>query len=179
MAGPSDVWAVGYYNNSGNPYQTLIQHWDGGAWSVIPSPYYGTGNNFLRGVAVAGPNDVWAVGAVAAAGFTQYRTLIEHWNGSVWSVVPGPGPSMYDNGLEGVAVEGPNDVWAVGYYGTPYQTLIEHWNGSAWSIVPSPSSGTLLGVAVVGPSDVWAVGYYGPDLTPVERWDGSAWKYSP
>ena len=35
----SDVWAVGYYQDtSAGTYQTLIEHWNGTAWSVIASP---------------------------------------------------------------------------------------------------------------------------------------------
>jgi len=29
----SDVWTVGYLN-----YGTLIEHWDGTKWSIVPSP---------------------------------------------------------------------------------------------------------------------------------------------
>ena len=32
----SDVWAVGF--GYGSPALTLTQHWDGSAWSVVPSP---------------------------------------------------------------------------------------------------------------------------------------------
>jgi hypothetical protein len=35
----SDVWAVGdYYCSNGYPSRTLIEHWDGTQWSVVPSP---------------------------------------------------------------------------------------------------------------------------------------------
>ena len=35
--GPNDVWAVGSYTGTGG-YQTLTEHWDGGQWSIVPSP---------------------------------------------------------------------------------------------------------------------------------------------
>ena len=190
-AGPSDVWAVGAYYVSGGGGGTLIEHWNGDTWSVVPSPNpSGSFYNYLNSVAVVGPSDVWAVGYYSTLSASQ--TLIEHWNGSAWSIVPSPNHSANDNFLFSAAVAGPNDVWAVGYYynggGTPYQTLIEHWNGSAWSVVPSPNQGTygnfLQGIAVAGPNDVWAVGNYdfgafGGGGTLVEHWNGSAWSIVP
>ena len=163
IAGPNDVWAAGYYYNSAPPfgYRTLIEHWDGAAWSVVPSPNVGTGDNKLVGIAVAGPNDVWAVGwAKNASGVPT--TLIEHWNGTAWSVVPSPNVGTVDNILAGVAAVASTDVWAVGSTATGNgSTLTEHWNGTAWSVVPSPNpdpASIFRGVAVAGPNDVWAVG---------------------
>ena len=127
---------------------------------------------------------MWAVGYYYNGGI--YQTLVEHWNGTSWSVVSSPNPGTDDNYLSGVAAVSANDVWAVGYYDNgsgASQTLVEHWNGTAWSVVPSPNAGTsynyLNGVAAVSASDVWAVGYYGiggsTNQTLVEHWDGTAW----
>ena len=72
-----DTWAVGlatstYYISDGDPItssQTLIEHWDGTAWSIVPGPnpgtadnYYGTITNELYGVPAVSASDVWAVG---------------------------------------------------------------------------------------------------------------------
>jgi hypothetical protein len=60
----NDVWVVGYDPGSGgNPRQTVTMHWDGSAWSVVPSPNVGSGSNELYGVR-GGGNDIWAVGNV-------------------------------------------------------------------------------------------------------------------
>src|SRR5207244_6438633 len=93
----SDVWAVGYYINTGILYQTLIGHWDGAAWSAVPSPNLGTDNNALWGVAAVSSSDVWAVGWYHNGPGNQ--TLVEHWNGSLWSVVPSPNPGTNTNAL--------------------------------------------------------------------------------
>src|SRR5205807_2376610 len=85
----SDAWAVGYYFSNAFVYQTLIEHWDGSGWSAIPSPSVGIRDNVLYGVAVGSSSDVWAVGEYRD-GSGEYQTLIEHWNGSAWSVVPSP-----------------------------------------------------------------------------------------
>jgi hypothetical protein len=183
----NDVWAVGIYSGTGTTaYQTLIEHWDGSTWAVVPSPNVGPGRNELFGVAAAAANDVWAVGHSANLG--EELTLIEHWDGSNWTVVPSPAPG-FASALSGVAVVSANDIWAVGSYtsGSVNQTLTEHWTGSAWAVVASPSPGSntnlLWAVAAVATNDVWAVGYYrtspGPNLSLVEHWDGSAWTVVP
>ena len=64
------------------------------------------------------------------------QTLVEHWNGSAWSVVPSPNaPGTRSNSLVSVSAVAANDVWAVGYslIGFTHQTLIEHWDGSSWT----------------------------------------------
>jgi hypothetical protein len=161
----NDVWAVGYYWD--NPvFRTLIEHWDGTSWSIVPSPSQGA-FSVLHSVAALSPNDVWAVGYYYTDPHNAIRrTLIEHWDGTSWSIVPSPNQGEDYNELLSVAAVSPNDVWAVGHYrdGLVYRTLVEHWDGTQWSIVPSPNVGTdsndLLSVAVASPNDVWAVGYY-------------------
>src|SRR5207237_8948557 len=105
-------------------------------------------------------------GSGQAVGSTQYRAWAERWNGSSWSIVPGPNIYRGGNYLKGVAALSSNDIWAVGtYYGSvPEGTLVEHWDGETWSVIPSPNPGTfesgLNGVAVASASHVWAVGTY-------------------
>ena len=58
--------------------------------------------------------DAWAVGAANVGGV--YQTLIEHWNGRAWSVVPSPNPSATQQGLDSVSVLSARDAWAVGNF---------------------------------------------------------------
>lgn len=185
----TDVWAVGSYRNASSNYQTLIEHWNGNQWSVVPGPNVGSSNNDLYWVAVVSSNDVWAVGHSRNAN-SIYETLTEHWNGTQWSVVPSPNVESSNNELDSVAAVATNDVWAVGHWRNAsniYQTLTEHWDGTAWSMVPSPSIGSgnndLYGITAVSASDVWAVGHYRPGTTIyqtlIEHWDGSSWNVVP
>jgi hypothetical protein len=59
---------------------------------------------------------------------TVDRTLIEHWNGTAWTVQqsPNPGGSSHYDDLHGVAAISAGDAWAVGSYGNAGRTLIEH-----------------------------------------------------
>src|SRR5207248_3279171 len=60
----NDAWAVGSYSDQqfAGPNQTLTEHWDGSAWSVVPSGNPGASDDVLLGVAAVSPDDVWAVG---------------------------------------------------------------------------------------------------------------------
>src|SRR5579872_3063390 len=88
----SDVWAAGYYDDATvQANQTLIERWNGTAWSVVPSPDIGATDNQLYGIAALAANDVWAVGYYVNSSNASL-TLIEHWNGAQWSVVPSPNP---------------------------------------------------------------------------------------
>lgn len=184
---PNDVWAVGGTDQSGPPYQTLVEHWDGTSWSIVsPASFPGV----LYAVVALGPNNVWAVGSEGYPG----RGLIEHWNGTAWTATY----LRFNALLRGVAAVGPRDIWAVGQrYGrtNPFgdTTLTMHFNGRAWSQVksPNPLSGNdtdqnwLTSVSVVAANDVWAVGRYGnhdlstPDQTLIVHWNGAHWTVVP
>jgi hypothetical protein len=181
----NDIWAVGSFINTSTLETTLIEHWNGTRWSVVPSPNPGQYNySLLTKVAVVSTNDVWAVG-FSYNSVNFYQTLTEHWNGSAWSIISSQNPTS-DSLFSGVAVVSTNNVWAVGFFNDSsgvLQTLIEHWNGSAWSVSRSPNRGafnnTLGGVAVNSTGNVWAVGSYlnnsGVYQTLIERWNGTKW----
>jgi hypothetical protein len=86
-------------------------------WNAVPSPNSGSVGNELFGVAVRTSTDAWAVGGqVNVVGNTSaYSTLIEHWNGQVWAIVPSPNlTTIVQDYLTSVAIVSANDVWAVG-----------------------------------------------------------------
>lgn len=161
----TDVWAAGSYYTTGGVQQTLTQHWDGSVWLIVPSPNVGSGINSLQGISAASASDVWAVGGYIDTG-SIYRTLVEHWDGTAWTVTAGPNVGAGANVLVDVAALGPNDVWAVGLYqDSSYHSLAAHWNGTQWLIVPVPSAGadqhTLMAVSAVDEGDVWIAGNRG------------------
>lgn len=182
-----DVWAVGYSASaSGVSTQTLTEHWNGTRWSVVRSPSPASQNNELSSVAAVSAHDIWAVGFISILTSDQTlldQTLIEHWNGTRWSVVKSISPGSGSAHLARVATISAHDVWAVGDSNTFARTLIEHWNGTRWSVVKSPNpgaGGSLSGVAALSARDVWAAGSYtstsGVTLTLVEHWNGTDWQ---
>src|SRR5262252_1896623 len=76
-------WAVGSLSSALHPNRTLIERFDGSAWSVVASPNQGSGNNALNGVSMI-PGAGWAVGYAQGG---PYQPLALHWNGSQWSAV--------------------------------------------------------------------------------------------
>jgi hypothetical protein len=156
-----NVWSVGF-SFDGSTSTPLAFHWNGASWSDTPLP--ATGDSKLTGVVSINRKDAWAVGWERGA----TTALIEHWNGSMWTFTPSPDVGVPVL-LQGIAADGPNDIWAVGYTGIFAQSaIVEHYDGTAWSVVPSASPGAginiLYGVTKSG-SNIWAVGTYGDGST--------------
>jgi hypothetical protein len=85
-AGNADVWAAGasgpdpfrppFYSptKASGRYSSLIEHWNGKAWSVVAGSVQHAGFSAIAG---AKPGDVWAVGEVDAKG--NPHPLAEHY----------------------------------------------------------------------------------------------------
>jgi hypothetical protein len=173
----TDVWAVGLGSDEHTfPVPPLVEHWDGTTWSIVPSPSAGPDYNIFVDVEAIGPNNVWAVGFYGGYGSPNSRALVEHWDGTSWSVVPHPAETVTSS-FSAVAAVGPDDVWAIGFYdnGGPTHTLMEHWNGTDWSVVLAPELGvgsrSYMDMAAVSATDIWAVAD-----SRIIHWDGSAWQ---
>jgi hypothetical protein len=171
----NDAWAVGFRGS--DSITTSATHWDGTNWKHVATPNVGEGTNKLNAVLALAPSDVWAVGfstPVAPPKQAATQTLIEHFDGTSWAVVPspnvGPNRANQSNRLLGLAANSANDIWAFGSYfaadGSGHQmTLLLHWDGTSWTIASSPSarkgafSCDLLWAGVVSsPGDVWILG---------------------
>jgi len=159
---PKDCWAVGYSGpHFSNAAVTLIEHWDGAAWTAVSSPNPSP-TDLLVSVDCTSPKDCWAAGSQLSG---TYQTLTDHWDGAAWTVVSSADTSVAQNNyLYDVACASPHDCWAVGIYlnGTNYQTLTQHWDGTSWTIAPSPNTSSsqsnyLYGLTCQGPA-CWAVG---------------------
>ena len=144
---PTACVAVGFQVGPGS-YETLIETWDGSAWSITPSPNQGTQTNELYGVSCISLVSCVAVGTGSDT-VTPNKTLIETWNGNAWSIATGP-----DGGyLSGVSCISATSCVAVGgmakYPKSSERTLVETWDGTTWSATSSPSWHTthLYGVS--------------------------------
>ena len=189
----NNVYAVGYKPASNGAVMTLIEHWDGVAWSVVSSPNGNNTGNVLSGVTANSPTDIWAVGDQVAPG-VEVRTLALHFDGGTWSVVPTPNPvhggNLTQNVLTSVVAVAPNNVTAAGYTlaNQTELTMVQHWDGSSWKVVASPnksnnagSFNTLRGVTAVNGTDLYAVGFFanstthGQQLGLILHFDGANW----
>lgn len=127
----SDCWAAGYTFGDGRR-QTLIERWDGTAWTIVDSPDTSrTQHNSLTDVTCVSASDCWAVGYYSNGGVN--RTLIERWDGTSWAIVDSPNTtSTQDNTLAAVTCVSESECWAVGFYGGD-QTLTARYAESARS----------------------------------------------
>ena len=184
---PRNAWAVGVQGTAGGT-KPLIIHWNGKKWKQVNSPVIGAVQAYLQRVTALTSNDIWAVGTAYATGSGGAFTLIEHYDGTLWSVVASPNPGQFGSQLSGVSGSSTSDVWADGGQFTnpsgTFVTLTEHWNGHVWKVVPSPNANGLNNVfnAVVSitSTDAWAVGDYWTGSgstfdTLTEHWDGKSW----
>ena len=123
---PNDVWAVGFSTPVAPPKQaatvTLIEHYDGTSWSVVPSPNVGPNSiyqsNRLFGITANSSTDIYAFGSYFASdGSGHQMTLLLHWDGSTWQIIPSPNPTngVFPSDLlfAGV-VPSPGNIWIVG-----------------------------------------------------------------
>ena len=176
----NDVWAVGDVSTSTGGLKTLIEHWNGTAWSVVSTPNL-TPYNALRAVSASSTGDVWAVGNAYDAQTDTWKTLTEHWDGTRWKIVSSPSQGA-DDYLRAVSARASNDVWFVGEADDPAPNytphpLVEHWNGSTWSIVSSRQGAyTLYGTVALTATDAWIVGDANQGAQTLgEHWTGTSW----
>ena len=99
--GTSNCYALGWSNNTAGT-KTVVEHWNGKAWSFIASPG-GKGSGLVGHLSCPGAKSCWAVGGV-----------FEHWNGAGWTLVPGPAVSGSAPALSSVSCASPTSCTAVG-----------------------------------------------------------------
>jgi hypothetical protein len=191
-----DVWAVGERLPDPRHVFPLLEHWDGRRWAYSAGASLGGRQAYLTSVAALSSDDVWAVGNFASVGPRPPAPLIEHWNGTSWSLQPTDAltrlKSALPQTLTSVAALAPGDVWVLGTPGSNSSDVYLHWNGASWTLSRGPNIGPRLGsaamqvIAADHRGHLWAAGGwmrgYGEAGVPgggtVERWNGRRWEVS-
>jgi hypothetical protein len=172
--GHNDVWAGGEQNMQVNGgwvgSQPLALHWDGSAWTEVPTPIpptsIGAGytGSSIQAIEAISANDLWFLGRWIGPypGTTSTQpAMAMHWDGSSITLAPTPvlaGSQV----IHAVDSSGPNDVWALGSMSSPQTQYpyVVHWNGAAWSQVLIPPAGVtqdVVDISVLAPNDVWVL----------------------
>jgi hypothetical protein len=139
----TNCWAVGYYANSSDVYETLAEHWNGAKWQVQRTPNTSrSALGVLNAVACTSSRNCIAIGYYGRG--SDIVTLAEQWNGSKWTVKRTPNAARLTlSELNGIACPRGSDCWAVGDSGktqhTPSLTLAEHENRTRWAVVRTPN----------------------------------------
>lgn len=187
----SSCFAVGnQYFPASRSGKTLIERWNGKAWSIVasPNPAAGWANPQLNGVSCTATACL-AVGLKSFTSSDCCQTFAQRWDGTAWSTVPTPNltGSRYSR-LDAVSCRATLGCVAVGGFATTgvFMTLVERWNGTSFSVVASPNH-TDLGegdqlASVSCPSATsceaagsWFLGGDGKPATLIERWNGTQW----
>lgn len=169
--------AGGSYTNSAGVQKTLIERFNGRAWTVLQSPNIAeaTGSLILA-VSCSAANACTAVGGDAF----QTQSLAERWNGVTWRIQPTPQvPGSVQNVLNGVSCTSSTFCMADGQ---AVSAMTESWDGTSWTIQPADSQfltfGPLTAVACRSTSACESVGFQiaGPsEFAAAQGWDGSSW----
>ncbi len=139
--------AVGYATDlNGDNLTDVTEQWNGLSWSIVPAAQTGQAFDQLMSVQCLSAADCWAVGnagpAAQMSGFLPIfpgavgdQGLIEHWDGSAWSIVPSTVEPLPSGGyLSGLECVGDSDCWASGATtdtsGNAAGILMEHWDGN-------------------------------------------------
>jgi Carboxypeptidase regulatory-like domain len=144
----NNLWAVGLIASScgeGVCFSGAIERWNGTAWTFTGRP------EVLYGVHAFAANDVYAVGSAIGP-------AVLHFDGSAWSDVPQPSPSIPGR-LFAVDASSASNWWAVGWRldSGMARTLVER--------APSPNSGAVVGETGVAFA---TVSWFGPESSSVE-----------
>lgn len=142
---------------------------------MVPSPNLGAAS-WLNGVVKVTANNIWAVGAYHIESSGANESLIEHWDGTTWSIAASSGGN--DDILDAVTrVPGTNQIWTAGYdytytsQGYTAVPLSQYWDGTTWRSIYGPTNtlGVLYGVTAITTKNIWAVG------SLIEHWNGASW----
>jgi hypothetical protein len=162
---------------------SLIERWDGTAWSLVPSPPTARDNDAgLAGVSCTGANFCMAVGQTSRAalspGASSRIGYIDHWDGTTW--LPEEAKNEEGHyGLRAVSCTSPKFCMAVGDHTDRLHldqfALANMWDGKNWSIAATPVIPELQGVSCVTSTFCMAVGP--GEVTAV--WNGTAWSEVP
>lgn len=180
---PTDIWAVGsseVSNGAQSHVTSVIEHYDGTQWTIVPSPQFSSGSE-LKKVQAFSANDIFAVGDSNTD--SQHGVpLVEHFDGTEWSVIPTPLKKGQTTALSGISGLSSSDFWVIGntqpIAGTAPTAVVAHFDGQHFTQVPFPDQGSSIsGVTEIANNDAWIVGTSGSTLTA--HWDGKNWTVVP
>lgn len=109
------IWAAGsIFDINTGVGKTLIEKWNGKKWKIISNPNPSSTSTVFAGIAAISAKNVWAVGYYQNSK-SKFFSLIEHWNGKQWKIVPASIPGSSNSLLSAVAsIPGTSTLWSIG-----------------------------------------------------------------
>src|SRR5579884_4230141 len=96
------------------------------SWQIVSSPSTSATYNLFSGVAAFSASDVWAVGQVQYLP-SPLNPIVEHWNGSTWSIVSTPPSSTFSEFNAIATIPGTHQAWAAGVGGVVERDPLEDY----------------------------------------------------
>src|SRR2546426_7571448 len=168
VAAPSanNVWTAGAVQvHGGIPSDTLVEHWDGTQWKIVPSPDGVSGSfNELNAIVAVTPWNIWTAGDYTIASQTQQLTLFENLcmsTPTVSGVAPVSGNAA---GGTAVAISGSdfNFASSVMFGSSPATSYTVNSNTKITATAPAGTAGTVdvtvtnyAGTSATSPADTY------------------------
>ena len=156
-ASATSCTAIGTSNATGTG--TFAEQWDGSSWRVTSTvDPAGTSIDGLTGISCSAAASCMAVGAYYSG--SEALSLVEHWNGSAWSLMSPPTGS-YNDTPRGVFCLTAASCTVVGMTTTKNAAVVEVWNGSTWTTQTTAAPArrnALLAVSCTSSGSCTAVG---------------------
>jgi hypothetical protein len=158
-----DAWAVGDHSVwsmvNGMVWESELLRWNGSVWSVFPAPKpFGS----IVDLSFSSETNGWAIVAEGSSENPDYSFY--RWDGKAWARFS-DAPT-----LNGIAINAPDDGWAVGKHG-----VILHWDGTQWAPAESPTDKDLDKVSFFEKDSGWAASRQGVIIKFI---GGKWWEYS-
>jgi hypothetical protein len=132
-----DLWGLDNGVIFAAGYGGTVIRFDGVEWTEVPNTLF---NDNLVAIIAFAENDIFV-----AEGFPGNR--IRHYDGFEWTLI-GTAP----DGIHDLGGSGPDDVYAVGFYG-----MMTHYDGSVWTPVPGFPEFDITSVWSNASDDVFAL----------------------
>jgi hypothetical protein len=168
-----DIWVVGEQTDGS---RSVTLHYDGTAFTVVPTPSPFRFENSLSAVSAVVPDDIWAVGSgvVKKTPNFVHVPLALHFDGRAWRHVPPPRVrSKFGGSLNTVAAISGNDVWAFGEAERTDQWvgLAQRWNGRRWRAV-KVAGAEINAATALSPTSLWVT----TSAFEILHWNGQRWR---
>ena len=167
-----NVWAV-----SGRLWPSdqggYALHFDGSQWTTMQMPAEYNYRQQALSIYSAAVDDVWVVGE-AGDSRADYRSYVQHWDGSSWELVPTPFQNDQLVFFTSIAGSSSSDIWVTGHINFS-QDLLMHWDGSSWTVYDGPVDQPLDFLVVPAAGNSWAAPYSQAPGSPFFYWDGAQW----
>jgi hypothetical protein len=157
----------------------FFQHWNGSTWRSFSATGETSDPNTvseINAIRAVSASNIWAVGEAFTPGVGA-STLIEHWNGTRWSVAPTPASSGFQT-LSNLYIASAADITAVGSDHFAFTPIVLHYDGVSWQAKAPPAAPTGMegsSLAGTGSTDLWMLGAAGSGFGYEAHYDGTAW----